>query len=44
LIIETPGGGGLGDPREREREALRRDLEAGRVSRAGAASDYGLDV
>ena len=44
LIIKTPGGGGLGDPREREREALRRDLEAGRVSRAGAASDYGLDV
>ena len=29
LIIETPGGGGLGDPRGRDPEALRRDLEAG---------------
>jgi N-methylhydantoinase B len=44
LIIETPGGGGLGDPGKRDREALRRDLEAGLVSRAGAAADYGLEV
>jgi N-methylhydantoinase B len=44
LIIETPGGGGLGDPRGRAPEALHRDLEAGLVSRAAAASEYGLDV
>lgn len=44
LVIETPGGGGLGDPRGRARDALRRDLEAGLVSREGAASDYGLEV
>jgi N-methylhydantoinase B len=35
LMIETPGGGGLGDPQARDREALRRDLEAGLVSPAG---------
>jgi N-methylhydantoinase B len=44
LVIETPGGGGLGDPGARNPEALRRDLEAGLVSPARAASDYGLEV
>jgi N-methylhydantoinase B len=44
LVIETPGGGGLGDPQARDREALRRDLEAGLVSAARAVSDYGPEL
>ncbi len=41
LIFETPGGGGFGDPAERDPEALRRDLRQGLVSREAAARDYG---
>jgi N-methylhydantoinase B len=44
LVIRTPGGGGLGDPSARDPEALRRDLDAGLVSRAAGASDYGQDL
>jgi N-methylhydantoinase B len=32
LVIETPGGGGMGDPRARDPERLRADREAGLVS------------
>ena len=41
LIVELPGGGGLGDPRSRDPERVRADLEAGYVSREGARRDYG---
>jgi N-methylhydantoinase B len=41
LVVELPGGGGLGDPRERSRERIESDLAAGLVTPAGAASDYG---
>jgi len=41
LIVELPGGGGWGDPREREREAVRADLAAGLVSAEAARRDYG---
>lgn len=41
LILELPGGGGFGDPRERSREALARDLKEGYVSPERARSDYG---
>ncbi len=37
LIVETPGGAGLGDPRERDPARLARDLQAGLVSAEGAA-------
>ena len=41
--MRTTGGGGWGDPRERDRAAVRRDLALGKIS-AGAARDvYGLD-
>ena len=43
LIVELPGGGGLGDPRQREAEHIRADLEAGYVSPAGAKRDYGFE-
>jgi N-methylhydantoinase B len=30
--VETPGGGGFGDPRERDPAALERDLRDGKVT------------
>ncbi|MEV0379617.1 hydantoinase B/oxoprolinase family protein [Nonomuraea sp. NPDC050643] len=44
FIVETTGGGGLGPPRERDREAILADLDAGRVTVRGAAEDYGPDT
>jgi len=41
FIVETTGGGGLGPPQERDPALLEADLEAGRVTRQGAAEDYG---
>lgn len=43
VTVLTQGGGGFGDPRERERAAIRRDVEERRVSAERAASIYGLD-
>ena len=40
LIVETPGGGGLGDPRARDGDSLSRDVRAGFVSAAAARSVY----
>jgi len=37
----TAGGGGYGDPRERARELVERDLALGYVTPDGAARDYG---
>jgi N-methylhydantoinase B len=39
--LETPGGGGWGDPGRREPEALARDVRLGYVSREAAERDYG---
>ncbi len=41
LVMETPGGGGMGDPESRDPAAVRTDLEAGLVSRAAAKESYG---
>ncbi|MBX9758404.1 MAG: hydantoinase B/oxoprolinase family protein [Beijerinckiaceae bacterium] len=38
--LQTAGGGGLGDPKAREPEALQRDLAEGYVTPDGAARDY----
>lgn len=43
VVLELPGGGGFGDPRERSRDALRRDLEEGYVSAERLRADYGID-
>ncbi|MDC0659949.1 hydantoinase B/oxoprolinase family protein [Leisingera sp. SS27] len=40
LIFETPGGGGFGDPLERDSEALALDLQRGLVTEEGARA-YG---
>jgi len=41
VVMDAAGGGGYGDPREREREALARDLCEGKVSPESAQRDYG---
>jgi N-methylhydantoinase B len=40
--LETPGGGGFGDPFTREAARVARDVSFGYVSREKAASDYGV--
>ena len=44
LTMVVAGGGGLGDPRERDRDLVRRDVEEGYVSARSARDDYGLDI
>ncbi len=39
--LELPGGGGYGDPRDRDPAALAKDIELGFVSREAAKRDYG---
>lgn len=41
LVIETPGGGGLGDPRLRAPDAVHDDLRAGYITDAHARTAYG---
>lgn len=43
LVAETGGGGGYGNPRERDRELVRRDLREERISRKTALEVYGLE-
>ncbi len=43
LIFETPGGGGFGDPQDRPREDVQRDLEEGLISQKVAREIYGID-
>ncbi len=42
LRIRTPGGGGYGDPLERDPAAVARDVADGLVSPEAAAEDYGV--
>jgi N-methylhydantoinase B len=41
LILETPGGGGMGQATVRSRQAVAEDLAAGLISPAAASADYG---
>ena len=43
LVVELPGGGGLGDPRRRDPERIRADLEAGYITPEGARRDFGFE-
>lgn len=43
LTIVEAGGGGIGDPRQRSREAVRRDVALGFVSEDHARQVYGLE-
>jgi len=42
VIFDTPGGGGMGSPSDRDPALLHADLESGLVTSAGAARDYGV--
>lgn len=41
--VHTPGGGGFGDPRQRDRDLVRRDLSRGYITPSQARNDYGLE-
>ena len=42
LLVMTPGGGGMGDPSDRSKEDIARDLEAELVGEVAACAEYGL--
>jgi N-methylhydantoinase B len=44
IRLELPGGGGFGDPRERDAEQVAADVADGLITRAAAKSDYGVVV
>jgi N-methylhydantoinase B len=43
VVIETPGGGGIGDPRERSRDRVEHDVRLGLVSPEAARDAYGQE-
>lgn len=44
VSLRLPGAGGFGDPSQRDRDALLRDIRDGKVSLTSARKDYGVDV
>ena len=44
VTFETPGGGGYGDPMQRDPEAVLADVQLGLVSAARAQIDYGVVI
>ena len=44
MIAETPGGGGWGDPFNRDAELVLRDVRDGVVSPEAARRDYGVVI
>lgn len=42
--MRTGGGGGYGDPKERDPEKVRKDVEFGYISRERAATVYGVSI
>jgi N-methylhydantoinase B len=44
VSLRLPGAGGYGDPQERDRPALLRDVRDGKISAERARLDYGVDV
>lgn len=44
LLIRTPGGGGFGDPTQRDPAAVRADLRAGLISPQTARDAYGVEA
>jgi len=43
VSVRTPGGGGFGDPADRDRDAVLRDVRLGKCSIERARSVYGVD-
>lgn len=44
FVLRTSGGGGLGEPGDRDPDLVRADVREGKVSVEGAARDYGVEV
>ena len=44
VVIDMPGGGGLGDPKARDAEIVATDIRAGIVSRKAGRDLYGVAV
>jgi len=44
IRVERPGGGGLGDPKKRDRKKVLADIQEGYVTPEAALSEYGLDL
>ena len=44
LVVDCAGGGGYGDPRERDRAAVAHDVAQGLVSARAAREVYGLEA
>ncbi|SHG72991.1 hydantoinase B/oxoprolinase family protein [Halobaculum gomorrense] len=44
VSVRTPGGGGYGDPAERDADAIRRDLRLGKLTSEAARERYGYEV
>jgi len=44
LVVEMPGGGGMGPASDRDPDAVRRDVRLGYLSKEAAARDYGVSV
>ena len=44
LVLQLPGGGGMGDPRARDPELVKQDVADGLVTAANAKAVYGVDV
>ena len=42
MVLQTGGGGGFGDPFDRDPKLVERDVRYGYVTCDGAASDYGV--
>lgn len=42
VVMDAAGGGGYGDPMERDPEAVQRDVREGYVSLEAARADYGV--
>jgi N-methylhydantoinase B len=39
-----PGGGGMGDPKQRDPELVKRDVADGLITRQAARETYGVEV
>ncbi len=44
FLLQSAGGGGYGDPHERDPQALARDVEEGRVTQGAAQAIYGQKI
>ena len=44
LVLQLPGGGGMGDPKARDPELVRQDVADGLVSEQAARQLYGIET